>query len=171
MKSQAIALREIEATFNSSLGHLDGYTSKMEIQIRTMQMSNAANLKNRTEMGRMVQTLKSTENGYAKIGTVVGAFANETFKGAGSLRHMFSAVSSYISENLADESHPAHKKLTLEEYQNSPYFREDLEWDEGLTSMSAMLKAENRDRRMRNDIIINNASGGHKALGMGISVI
>jgi hypothetical protein len=103
--------------------------------------------------------------------TVVGAFTNEVFRGAGSLRHLFTAVSSYVSENYADESNPIHKKLSLEEYQNSPYFREDLKWDEGLTPMSAMLKAENRDRRKRNDIIISNASGGQKALGMGLSVI
>ena len=118
LKSQAIALREIESTFNNSLGKLDGYTSKIEIQIRTMRRSNAANLQNRTEMGRMVQTLQSTENGYAKVGTVIGAFGKDLLRTLNPLAQ---------SEELLNKNALAQEQLAIKQQNKMALLQNDID--------------------------------------------
>lgn len=93
-----------------------------------------------------------------KTSDVVGAFVDDVFHGVGS--------ASYISDYYKKESAEATKpKISKEEFEQSEFYRDDIEYYEGLTKESLKILHDSKRAQEGRDFIINRASGLQLGLG------
>lgn len=92
-------------------------------------------------------------------GQVAGAFVEEVFKGTDSLSY----------DNKANEVERLNRegtKLDEATYQASPYYRDSIKFNEGMTLEAAKVLAENQDEVDKRAFIIGNASTLQKGAGL-----